>query len=1274
MTTWSMIMDNLKFVTNNCNGLATSEKDRIKQFLYLQNIIKNIGILFLQETHSTKDSEKKFQENFGKNNELYFGHGSSNSCGVAIGFCGNFERKIEKQIVDPKGRYLLILATIGDSEYALINIYNDNIEKDQLKTLQEVIEKIEQLDINPDTKVVLAGDFNFYFNKELEAVGGNPKTKVQSIASFLKIKEKYNLVDIWRIQHPKEKRYTFRQNRITGKLKRRLDFIFISDHLQTSVVNTDIKVAMCTDHSPVYMDLSLENIHLEKGRGFWKYNASLNKDPLYKEEIRPLIRNFLNLNRDLDKQLKWELLKYEVKIFTRRYTKRLAKEKKANRENLEKKLTSLNDADVDPDDEDYRKTREDLDKIYDDIAIGIRVRSKCNWYESGEKSNKYFLNLEKKNAITSTITKLTDDDRSITNQKDVLSSIEKFYKNLFTNKNKNSSESCKNFLQDLQNPTLNEEDQRALSNDLSEDELYLALSEMQDGKSPGNDGLSCEFYKEFWEDIKSPFIDSIFHAKACGQLSSSQRQAIIRLIEKRDKDKTKIGNWRPISLLNVDVKILSKTLAKRLKEVLSKIICSNQTAYVKDRFIGEGGRLISDLLEMTDELKMDGIILTIDFQKAFDSLNHNFITESCQKFGIPENMINWIKIMLKNQESCVINGGTTTKYFKLERGARQGDPIAAYLFIIALEILFLMIKNNDDIKPLSLCESSFLYTAYADDATFFLQDEYSVKALFATMKLFSNFSDLKPNLDKCEIAGIGVLKGVTWALCGLKSVDLTQQTIKILGIHFSYNKNLSDELNFTNIVKKIETLLRIWCQRSLTLEGKITVFKTLAISMVVYIAYLSSVPSYIIKEVKKIQNHFLWNGKRAKIKHETLSNSYENGGLQSVDIDLKIKALQLSWFHRLFDQKEHQWKTIPRYLFLKKFGCVNIFSHHFSPSKELLSSIPTFYQNILIAWKDVSSGPITSVPILNQHIWHNHFLKIGEKSFYFKEFANANLNYVYQLFHPDGSIKNWNFLKQEFNLENKSYFRCIQLLHSIPAQWRQTVLAGLATPNDIIPAQGILQCTIIIPMEKLTSKQIYSILIRKRAHTPTSKAYYDTKFPCIENNWPKIYMLTKKTTKNAYDRIFQYKILNNTLFLNKKLFLFGISHTSRCSFCANEDEDATHIFANCPRSVTLWEGLKQAFSPHLLIPNLNDKAALLGFYEASPERLLLINHTLLLFKLHIYQRRDYGTLNLDILLKRIYDTAKLELSLAVIGSPTQTYYANKWRPLINLLNINQIAQ
>ena len=134
-------------------------------------------------------------------------------------------------------------------------------------------------------------------------------------------------------------------------------------------------------------------------------------------------------------------------------------------------------------------------------------------------------------------------------------------------------------------------------------------------------------------------------AQSSGQLSASQRQAIIRLIEKKDKDKKLIKNWRPISLLNTDLKIVSRALAKRLKCVLPTLISSNQTAYVKDRFIGEGARLISDILEVTDSLNLGGYLVTIDFEKAFDSLNHTFLFETLNKMQFPVFFLDWINII-----------------------------------------------------------------------------------------------------------------------------------------------------------------------------------------------------------------------------------------------------------------------------------------------------------------------------------------------------------------------------------------------------------------------------------------------------------------------------------------------------------------------------------------------------------------------------------------------------------------------------------------------------
>ena len=132
--------------------------------------------------------------------------------------------------------------------------------------------------------------------------------------------------------------------------------------------------------------------------------------------------------------------------------------------------------------------------------------------------------------------------------------------------------------------------------ELTEKDLYDSMKSMENDKSPGNDGLTKEFYVTFWDDIKATFVSSLKQAKERKELSISQRQAIIKLIEKKDRDKRYIKNWRPISLLNVDIKILSKALAKRLKEVLPCLISTQQTAYVQNRNIGESRRLRSDII------------------------------------------------------------------------------------------------------------------------------------------------------------------------------------------------------------------------------------------------------------------------------------------------------------------------------------------------------------------------------------------------------------------------------------------------------------------------------------------------------------------------------------------------------------------------------------------------------------------------------------------------------------------------------------------------------
>ena len=173
---------------------------------------------------------------------------------------------------------------------------------------------------------------------------------------------------------------------------------------------------------------------------------------------------------------------------------------------------------------------------------------------------------------------------------------------------------------------LSKSKQHLLDEDITLEDMRLSISKMKKGKSPGLDGLTVEFYQEFFDVIGEHLHTSFLYACHYGELSISQKRGIIKLIPKKNKDPTVVKHLRPITLLNVDVKILSHTLVVRLQSVIVSLINKDQTAFIKGRSIGENILDVYSLIAAAEENNEADILIFLDIEKAYNTLDWKFLS------------------------------------------------------------------------------------------------------------------------------------------------------------------------------------------------------------------------------------------------------------------------------------------------------------------------------------------------------------------------------------------------------------------------------------------------------------------------------------------------------------------------------------------------------------------------------------------------------------------------------------------------------------------------
>jgi len=849
----------LRIMTYNVQGLGAMAKlKRVNNILHKLDDRESYFIN-IQETHFKNELTINYQWKWGVVQSL----GTSNSAGVAILYSKSFFDDIIETRKDKEGRFCSITLTKNGEHYTFLNIYAPNNHYDSLTFMKYVECEIDDIILKfPLTNLTISGDLNFVLSSEVDSIGRNQTRQEKIVVNVFKdLAIKYNLIDSFRSLN-EYGGYTWGKNNPTY-LRSRLDYIYVNEELCNKLSSSYVTYTFNeSDHNPVTSEFEID--FFTNGPGIIRGNATLLEKPEIRERVeKELDDTIKEMPSNWNPHQKLDYYKYKLRIILLKEGKNKARIDKTRLEQANLELGRLNkqlDAKLQKleckKETNNIKLLEQIESLKSAITISehstkdlkdeearkLIFRSRAKWSEQGEKSNKYFLNLVKERQRKMQIRKIVSNGVSYYKQDEISKEIEKYYTNLYKKqpnlKKVDLTDSKFNSLPSLSN---NESDM--LKADLTIDELKVTLNTCTES-APGPDGISYDVYKQLWATAGPMILNAWNYSNKIGITSISQRESIITLLDKKDKDRTKIENLRPISLSNCDIKLCTKALALRTSKVVHLLVDRNQTGYVPGRQVTDNIRLLEEIIEEANNSKKESFLITLDAQKAFDSVDHDYLIEILKLYKFPKEYIRWIQILYTDLNASVLVNGFTTAKFKIEQSVKQGDALSCVLFILAIEPLIQGIKRNPLIKPVLIQSKTSdrveeIKTAtYADDITSLTSNKESIQVIIDEYESFSTFSGIKLNVQKTEILIMGhETQGQIEFELYSKGNPITinnHESVKVCGITLSNNKDLAYKDNVIIKIIKLERQLDIWRSRNLTLQGKILIVKTFGISQLIY--------------------------------------------------------------------------------------------------------------------------------------------------------------------------------------------------------------------------------------------------------------------------------------------------------------------------------------------------------------------------------------------------------------------------------------------------------
>ncbi len=690
------------------------------------------------------------------------------------------------------------------------------------------------------------------------------------------------------------------------------------------------------------------------------------------------------------------------------------------------------------------------------------------------------------------------------------------------------------------------------------------------------------------------------------ECTASQYMGIIILLYKKGI-REMIENWRPITLLNCDYKILEKVFANRLKHVISKIIKEDQKAYVKNRYIGDNARLMEDIIFECESNETDGAIILIDQSKAYDRVEKEWLKKVMERFNFGTKFINWIMMLYKNAVSSIMTNGHFSETININRGLRQGSPLSSLLYIIQAEPLAEMIRHTKEVKGISIEGREVKMTAYADDTQFYISNKQSKTELEKILNLYSQASGAKINDEKTEgilLNNMPKIDGIEWK----------RGPVKALGVPQGHVEDLCQF--WDRILQKVRKRLELWTKRYLTLKGKVYVIKSMAISTVTYVAGLKVTPEKKLKEIEIELWKYLWDGKTEAVKREICMNKVEDGGLGMPSLRNIVRTRQIMLIQRVMSEGDHTWKLLPRKYFKTldaEYG-ENYFLLNAVVPHEIIDSlsIPEFYKQCIKSWQEVQKQhkvTKSKEAILKERLWFNPKLKVNENMLENKAFAKAGIHTVADVLNDKGILRHEHVKSKIDNRDITLYMN--KIIAAIPKNWREILT------NEKETVDNGNQKT--VEKYAMNAKQVYLLIHQKKEKTRWEKQWEDM---YGSQDWNRIYKSLKNKLADRKSIDTHWKSLTFGLNTEEKLKKMKLSN-GMCTSCTVEIENVEHLFYGCEILDRTWISINKLCQTIWKVNINNDKMIILSNCEEESNAICeVVEYIIMCVKWVLWKRRN----------------------------------------------------